>query len=229
MNISFKNKIVWVAPERCGTSITKKILEKYDFFVVYENGTKNLCETRHSHSNFISENYIEFKKVMNIRNPYDRVFSFFVNFHLHRPLTKKSQDATTKFNEWVSNTFLTHNLDVFISPKYQSNHSFFDKWTLNNDFLPDFVIRVENLSEDLRKLPFIMEDNEFNESNFLNLLQNNSFLNKRYQSFNEMYDFDSAKLVYRYYKSFFYKFNYNPFSFTNKPLTDEEKIKFLHG
>jgi hypothetical protein len=46
--------------------------------------------------------------------------------------------------------------------------------------------------------------------------------------FNQMYDFDLAKRVYRLYKKHFYLCDYCPFSFTDKELTDEEKISFLH-
>ena len=57
------------------------------------------------------------------------------------------------------------------------------------------------------------------------------FLIKDFNSesfFDEMYDFETAKKVYFYFKKCFYLCGYDPFSFTKNGLTYDEKVSFLH-
>lgn len=54
------------------------------------------------------------------------------------------------------------------------------------------------------------------------------FINQTHLNFDDMYDFQSAKLVYVLYKKYFFSCNYNPFSFTKKELSNDDKIRFLH-
>lgn len=87
---------------------------------------------------------------------------------------------------------------------------------------------MENLKEDILKLPFISkEDKEIQRIE--DLLRDNSFINERYHSFQDAFDVKSAKLIYEFFKPCFYKFDYDPFSFTRESLTDQDKISFIHN
>ena len=109
-----------------------------------------------------------------------------------------------KLNVTVNETFINSNN----TPKYLK------KWVFDTK-IPDFVVKCENLVNDLDELGFKCDD---------------TFETKEVEQFkfNRMYDFDLAKRVYHLYKKHFYLCDYDPFSFTDKELTDDEKISFLH-
>lgn len=54
------------------------------------------------------------------------------------------------------------------------------------------------------------------------------FINQTHLDFDNMYDFQSAKLVYTLYKKYFFVCGYNPFSFTKNELEKDDKVRFLH-
>ena len=87
---------------------------------------------------------------------------------------------------------------------------------------------MENLYEDLINLDFVRESSVWNTESIKELIENNKFKTNRNFKFDEMYDIDSAKRVYLFYKSHFHLIGYNPFSFTTEELTKEQKVKFLH-
>ena len=107
-------------------------------------------------------------------------------------------------------------------------HHFFKNGNLTIILNPIFVLKTENLYENLLKLPFITKESEERKEEIKNMIQSNGFINKRYQNFNDFYDIRSAKLVYNFFKPIFYKFDYNPFSFTKEKMNNDEKISFLH-
>lgn len=231
MNISHEHQVIWLAPERCATSITKRIFENYNFFAQSEKKNDEFIdfkEKTQSHQNFIPETYFNYKIITNIRNPYDLTFSFYINFYISEPLTRESTNFKEKFNTWISKVILNHGPNFFICPFYNDSSSFFQKWKFDNHIEPDFVLKTENLYENLLKLPFIAKESEERKEEIKNMIQSNGFINKRYQNFNDFYDIRSAKLVYNFFKPIFYKFDYNPFSFTKEKMNNDEKISFLH-
>jgi hypothetical protein len=232
MNISPEHQVVWLAHERCATRITKKIFEDYNFFRYSQKDKEEYLDFKyyeHSFSNFIPEKFQNLKKIISCRNPYDMFFSFFVNSYNSEALTKKKTNVRKNFNNWIQKSLLNHGFYVFMTPKYGSDQLFFNKWKFNNEETVDYTLRAENLYQDLLKLPFIKSKNEIDRQKMQELLNDNPFLNKRYFIFNDLYDTKSAKLVYHFYKPYFYKFDYDPFSFTKDTLSNDEKIQFLHG
>jgi hypothetical protein len=230
MNISLENRVIWLAPERTGSSITKKIFENYNFFSVTKKNDYKLLDFRqtvHSHENKLSEQYSNFNIITNIRNPYDRVFACYQKFYLEKPILRNIKDFKEKFSIWVAENFWSLGFYVFLSPRYDDVNNFFQKWTFEKQDV-DYFIKMENLKEDLIKLPFISkEEGEIERIN--DLLKDNSFKNERYHSFQDAYDVKSAKLVYEFFKPCFYKFDYDPFSFTKELLSDGDKISFIHN
>lgn len=232
MNVSLEHKLVWLAPERCATQITKKIFENYRFFSIDSKSNEklnNFSQNSHSHSNYIFEKFKNYELIVNLRNPYDFVFSIYLNKYLRKPLLRNSQEISYNFNKWVKRSFINHGYNVFLCPFYNEPNSFLGKWTFNNEIIPNYVVRLENLEEDILKLPFITSEPEKTKEKIRNLISNNGFINKRYVSFDELYEIESAKLIYHYFKAVFHKFGYSPYSFTKEVLSNEEKISFLHG
>jgi hypothetical protein len=230
MNVSLENRVVWFAPERTGSSITKKIFENYNFFSATKKKDYKLIDFRknaHSHENKLSEEYSDFNIITNIRNPYDRVFACYQKFYIEKPILKNNKDFKKKFSTWVSENFWSIGFHVFLSSRHDDAENYFQKWTFEKQNV-DFYIKMENLKEDILKLPFISKDDE-EIQRIEGLLRDNSFINERYHSFQDAFDVKSAKLVYEFFKPCFYKFDYDPFSFTRESLTDQDKISFIHN
>ena len=82
MNINRDLKIIWWAPERCATKLTAEIFKKFNFEVFDEkkNHFTKLSETYHSHQISLPEQFHDYKIICNVRNPYDKVLSFYLNF-----------------------------------------------------------------------------------------------------------------------------------------------------
>lgn len=234
MNVSHRHKTIWWAPERTGTKITREILMNYDFFVLDSKTEREVSMVEHnvSHLNKISEEYSDYRLISNVRNPYDRVFSIFLTtFYENIALEKSLHGEIRKtFNYWVLNAFIPQKLLIKLDTNYSSKNvdlNYFSKWVFNEKN-PDFLIRMENLVEDLEKLDFIKSDPNWDSLEVGKLVENNVFKNNRPVKFNKFYDFDAAKLIYVYFKSIFNLVPYDPFSFTTETLTDSEKIHFLH-
>jgi hypothetical protein len=191
-----------------GTENVSKILEKHNFFGVEGKSEYELLYE-----------YPDYKVICGMINPYERVFLLHLKGDLRSiQLKKHNFDALkTEFNEWGRQMLVPNKLiivvnNTFIETNNTTKH--LKKWVFEQK-TPDFFVKNEDLVNDLNKLGFIDED----------IIINNDV--KQF-NFNRMYDFDLAKRVYHLYKKHFYLCNYNPFSFTDKELTDEEKISFLH-
>jgi hypothetical protein len=142
----------------------------------------------------------------------------------------KHDEIKKTFNNWISNTFQSEKLCVKLNANNTAKNidiNYFLKWTFNGK-KPDILIRIENLIEDLEKLDFIKSDTTWDSLKVKQIIENNIFRNNRAIKFDKMYDIQSAKLIYVYFKSVFNLVPYNPFSFTTENLSESEKISFLH-
>lgn len=235
MNVNRDLKLIWWAPERCGTKITAEIFKKLGFEVFDETNKTfiPLSETYHSHKVTIPEEFSDYRVICNVRNPYDKVISFYLNFtsvgsnfvffkNRKNELKEKIDKFTLELFEYAINQKVLVNMSREVPVRdYVSKVTFDEK-------LPDFLIRVENLEEDLGKLNFVNESPFWKSGEFQNQIHNNTFINKRPFKFEDLYKINSARRVFDYYKKHFYICGYDPFSFTNENLDNEEKIKFLH-
>jgi hypothetical protein len=191
-----------------GTENVSKILEKHNFFGVEGKSEYELLYE-----------YPDYKVICGMINPYERVFLLHLKGDLRSiQLKKHNFDALkTEFNKWGRQMLVPNKLIIVVNNTFiETNNTtkYLKKWVFEQK-TPDFFVKNEDLVNDLNKLGFIDED----------IIINNDV--KQF-NFNRMYDFDLAKRVYHLYKKHFYLCNYNPFSFTDKELTDEEKISFLH-
>ena len=209
MNISHEHKLIWLSPEMSGTENVSKTLEKHGFLGVDGKTDEQLFEE-----------YPTYKVICGMKNPYERVFLLHFEGDLRSIQLKKHHfdDLKVEFNDWGRRILIANKLrikvdETFINTNSTTKH--LKKWVFDHK-IPDFFVKSEDLINDLNKLGFhdddIIIDNDIKQFNF-----------------NRMYDFDFAKRVYHLYKKHFYLCNYDPFSFTEKELTDEEKISFLHN
>jgi len=208
MNISHERKLIWLSPEMSGTENVSKILEKHKFLSVEGKTEEQLLLE-----------YPNYQVIYGMINPYERVFLLHLKGDLRSIQLKKHHfDALkTEFNDWGRQMLIPNKLTIVVNDTFiETNNTtkYLKKWVFDHK-IPDFFVKSEDLVNDLNRLGFIDED----------IIINNDV--KQF-NFNQMYDFDLAKRVYHLYKKHFYLCDYSPFSFTDKELTDEEKISFLH-
>ena len=208
MNISHEHKLIWLSPEMSGTENVSKTLEKHGFLGVDGKTDEQLFEE-----------YPTYKVICGMKNPYERVFLLHFKGDLRSIQLKKHHfdDLKVEFNDWGRRILIANKLKIKVDETFINTNNttkYLKKWGFEGK-IPDFFVKSEDLINDLNKLGFNDDD----------IIINNEV--KQF-NFNRMYDFDFAKRVYHLYKKHFYLCDYNPFSFTEKELTDEEKISFLH-
>jgi hypothetical protein len=182
-NISEKYKFIWLAPERTGSRKVAEILSYYGF----TNGGSTLFrvgEYNFSHYSKELDKYEGYKLICNTRNPYSRVYSLFKNFHSLSP--DKSKESFKKY--------LINDLS-----RGQTNRM------LNNpphDIKPDYLVRVEYMTEDLLKLPFIFDVLTEKQVRLF------SYHEKPIEDWEVFYDDESKNIVYNLLKYQFDLFGY---------------------
>lgn len=236
MNVNRELKIVWWAPERCGTKITAEIFRRFNFEVYnpLKETYSPLSEVYHSHEISLPEKFKDYKIICNVRNPYDKVLSFYLNFtsvgkhfvyfkNKKEELKKKIDVFCLELFEYAINQKILVNNEKKIPVRdYISKLSF-------DYIVPNQFIKMENLEEDLSKLDFISESNLWRSGEIKDMIYNNNFINKRPFEFTNLYSFESASRVFNYYRKHFYICDYDPFSFTTEILTEEQKLNFIHN
>lgn len=230
MNISYLNKLIWLAQEHSGSDIVREIFKDFDFFSInHKKGEEiDLRFTSESHSMTKIENYSDYSIICSIRNPYDRVWMLFLEMWYPNVAIDKFNHGIfkEKFNYWIKTHFLLEKNDIKIKENIISVNSeldWFNKWNFNK-IKPHFFIRFENIQKDLEKLSILQNTIE----KYGDVFKNSKYKSKSPLEFNNVYETESARLIYKLYKEHFHLANYDPFSFTKNRLSDNEKITFLH-
>lgn len=235
MNINRELKLIWWAPERCATKLTADIFKNFGFEVLDQKTGifTPLSETYHSHDIILPEEYKDYSIICNTRNPYDKVLSFYLNYtstgknfvyfkNKKDELQEKIDRFTFELFEYAINQKIRINYTMNVPvEKYVRKLHF-------NDVLPNHIIKMENLMEDFSKLDFITQSKGWQIGRIQEMIEKNDYINERLFRFDELYTMNSAIRVFDYYKKHFYICDYDPFSFTNEELSNEDKIKFLH-
>ena len=179
-NISEKYKCLWLAPSRTGTRTMAEILRFYDFKLdgrlVYE-----FNHYRYTHFTPNLEPYSDYKIICGARNPYSRVLSHFKNYaHQFLDKTKENFKIYVESKGWMAN-----NVNQPILTK-----------------VPDYLVRIENMKEDLLKIPFIFD--------VLNERQLDLYLlhGDKNDNWEEYYDDDIKEIVYTSFKNHFNMWGY---------------------
>jgi hypothetical protein len=229
MNVSHENKVVWWAPERTGTNMISKIFENFGF----EFDGKPLGDVYHSHEFSVPSGCDDYTLICSVRNPYDRILGIFLNFTdagNRVVFTKdKKQEFIKTFEKFILTFVNRHNI-------YNKTKNEMDKPSLFNYFdkmnfyekLPDRFLKIENIEKELSEIDFISQSEKWINGEIKHLIYHNKFHKKRPFSYNEIYTYKGANLIYQYFKKHFIMLDYNPFSFTQEILTEQDKKIFLH-
>jgi len=181
-NISEKYKFQWVAPERTGSRKVAEILSYYGF----TNQGKNVFyfgNYNYSH-HYDPKLNKDFRIVCNCRNPYSRVLSLYKNFY-QSPLIKNQVNFKRYLTEDLPKGKM---LKLILNPTLESK--------------PDYVIRLEKMTDDLLKLPFIYD--VLSEKQII-LLSSHP---KKLEDWESHYDSESKEIVYNLIPNQFEYFGY---------------------
>lgn len=136
-NISEKYRCEWVAPERTGS---RKVAEVLTYFGFTNNNKPIYHYNNHFHlHNGPNEKYKDYILICNARNPYARTYSIFKN--LYPQSIDKSKESFKKYLFEDMEKNITG--PIVVKPIFTK--------------IPDYLVRLEYMYEDLMKLPFILE------------------------------------------------------------------------
>ena len=149
------SSFIWLPP-KCGSHTISWVLAYFDFTSIIINTETNSIHrklnpsTHFGHSTMLPPNHEELSFICATRNPYHRVLSMYSN----------------SLN-WSSATdFSVEDFEKFINERVITSPSWFNYSTILKEKRPDYLIRTENLYEDLIQIPFI-RDSDLNTSNIL--------------------------------------------------------------
>jgi hypothetical protein len=229
MNVNHEHKIIWWAPERCGTKAVANIFSKLGFKFYFKTDiTKNFVQCAYqSHQIEIPHEFSDYKIIFSIRNPYDRVLSLFNNF------TNVGKNII--YTKGGQSNFI-QKYEIFLKELFENNDENWNKPILNNYILkysfktkvPDMVIRMESIIEDLSKIDFVKNSELWRSGYIHDYLIDNEHIVRRPYSFDTVYTREGAKLVYEHHTKHFILGGYDPFSFTNELIPNKEKMDFIH-
>lgn len=195
LEISLQEKCFLWMQGKTGTTLVKKILKNFGFhsYNVY-NGVVDFSNPFdfHVHSPCLFKNHMDFKFIATIRNPYTTLFSEY---------SSDKSISISGFKEFLEGKFVNFN----------KTDGFFSPW----ERYPDYTIRVENISEDYLKIPFI-KNSELNTSGKLKSIIESKPNKNRFNYFwKDYYDKQSADLVYYNTSRYFDMFGYDKNSWKN--------------
>ena len=189
-NVNEKYGLVWIAPERSGTRSLVKIFTFCGFMC--QGRPLNLGYGYHyTHNWEIPEKYKDYKIISSARNPYSRTLALYKNF------VYGFEDIT--FREYIlgltcgkpEENFKDGNLkySTFTNPLFEKQ--------------PEYIIKLENFYEDIKKLPFIF--NHLTEQQLETMCEHG----KEIEEWESHYDQEMKDLVYEHLKHQFDTWGYD--------------------
>ena len=168
--ISEKHKaFVWLPP-KCATNFVSWVLAYFEFSSVAIDTETNQVHrimpnqsTHFGHSTIFPPNHEELSFICTVRNPYHRVLSMYQS--------QVKNPSVSDFEKFIDERIVKNNN----TPLFKFS-SFFSKKN------PDYLIRTENLYDDIIKIPFI-RDSDLNTSGVLKNFCDKK-INKSYNQLN---------------------------------------------
>ena len=194
VNISEKYKsFLWLPPKTASTLLLNIFFEYFDFehYEVDKNNIlfKSNFKRQNHHFQNLFQGHENYKLICSVRNPFNKIISLFMQ--------NKKDRSPEKFLQYFDNLISTDcsdNLLIKDLMKFQR--------------VPDYFIRVENLYEDLIKIPFVF-DSDVNKSGLLSSVCETIVNSSNYTiDMNEYFTSDMKDFVFTTYKDYFDKFNY---------------------
>ena len=189
-NVNEKYRLVWIAPERSGTRSLVRIFTFCGF--VCKGRPLNLgYGYNYTHNWEIPEKYKDYKIISSARNPYSRTLALYKNF------VYGFEDIT--FREYILGLTCGKPEENLIdgNSKYSTfTNPLFEKQ-------PEYIIKLENFYEDIKKLPFIF--NHLTEQQLETMCEHG----KEIEEWESHYDQEMKDLVYEHLKHQFDTWGYD--------------------
>ena len=179
-NVSEKYHAIWIAPARTGSRVMAQILNYCGFR--HNQKPVSLCQMpRFTHDFHDPELYNDWIHICSARNPYSRTYSLFKMIGNNQKIES--------FREFILNrTFNYQGKDMYLKPYFLRK--------------PEYIVRLENLKEDVTKIPFIK--NHISETQLDYMLTHG----KPLSSWEEHYDDEMKEIVYEVTKHQFEMWGY---------------------
>jgi len=209
MNFIHTEKTIWILPERTATRTIGQLLNFWEV-VILEGGEHKTCVPYKNlqgefsqglrHEWDVSELFTDYEILLNVRNPYTRMKSYYYSLFLKNDC-RGSGDCELDFEEFFDKYCRIHG-GLLHHFRYEQ---IFEKRP------PKLIIKYENLGEDLLKIPFIQnkhQDSEEFRFEWDRVVGNNIF-NK--ETLNDSYKYTEieAEKVYRAFETQFKLFGYS--------------------
>lgn len=190
------NSFLWL-PARTGSTTLSWILFHYDFALyTYNEELKdyNLEEQylmHFGHETFLPPTHKEMDFICTMRHPYDRVLSFYKLYFNDSPELNSYIFFEKFLNEicFVENSWIMKSSDIF------------------NIRIPDYVIKLESLYQDLIKIPFI-RDSKLNQCGILQEMCQKKLHNSTENLSKEFLTHEVKDRIYNIFKTHFEIFGY---------------------
>ena len=209
MNFIHTEKTIWILPERTATRTVGQLLNFWEV-VIFEGEQYKTCVPHKNmdggfnqglrHEWDVSELFKDYEILLNVRNPYSRMKSYYYSLFLKNDCSGNN-DCDLSFEQFFDKYCRLHG---GLLPHFRYEQIFEKR-------PPKLVIKYENLVEDLMKVPFIQkkhQDSEEFRSEWNRVVGNNIF-NK--ETLNDSYKYTEieAEKVYRAFETQFNLFGYS--------------------
>jgi len=188
-NVNEKYKLVWIAPERVGSRSTCKIFT-YCGFMCRGKQLSFSNSLNYTHNSEIPTKYKDYGIICSARNPYSRTLSLYKNYI-------RDFDNIT-FEQYIFGLTCGKPEENLVEGK--SKYSTFINPVLEKQ--PEYVVKLENIHEDLKKLPFIF--NHLTEKQLEEMCEHG----KEIEEWESHYDQEMKDLVYNHLKHQFDMWGY---------------------
>ena len=203
MNISHKHKSIWWAIPRTATRALSEIFCFYDFYNYdVEGEPENIRNAPYTHTCKIPDEYKHYALITQVRNPYSWAVS---NWYLKYLQADESSNKITFLQ-----TFESYVLEgAFLSDEYLKDYI--------NHKSKKYIIKYENLAEDIKLIPFIDFTDSNVKNNYERVVINNvytsSYLRRQpdkiLSNWQSYYTENLAEIIYKKYNFIFNTFNYD--------------------
>jgi Sulfotransferase family len=196
-NVSEKYKYLWYAPERTGSRGVASILCFYGFkfegLITPINSPNeiinNIYFRNYTHRYNQDKKYNDYKVICNTRNPYSRVFSLYKNYANKGTFKDYVYNITNNdYKEPKVRMLQEQIINIIKNPQIQKP--------------PDYILRLEYLGEDIKKIPFIYDILTEKQLNYMIIH------GKEIDEWQSFYDSDMKEIVYNVCKHQFDIFGY---------------------
>lgn len=176
--------VSWFTPIRTATRSCNQIMDYFGF------------DINRNHDDNIVEDLSMCTFIMNVHNPYKRLFSIYNLHKYHNP------DSEFEFQDWVSMTL--EELNEKNNPQQISLFYYYKLFSKK----PDYIVKVENLFYDLMKIQFINQNYSDKLKNiFDNYVLKNEFEEGR--DWKSKYNENFSNLIYHKLRDDFEIFGYD--------------------